>query len=122
MTKNTLHAHIIPNIVKISLKGVKMIFLSRKQKINSRQRPQDMTELSTNYVFYLQETQVRNYLVFKHSIKRFIDYQFFFYYYDYIKKKKKKLCRCTLRHFLVKYSIFHIKNLLIKKKYQYFSC
>ena len=46
-----------------------------------------MTELSTNYVFYLQETQVRNYLVFKHSIKRFIDYQFFFYYYDYIKKK-----------------------------------
>jgi hypothetical protein len=28
--------------------------------------------------FYLQETQVRNYLVFKHSIKRFIDYQIFF--------------------------------------------
>ena len=61
--------------------------MSRKQKFNSRQRPQDMTELSTNYVLYLQETQIRNYLVFKHSIKRFIDYQFFFCNYDYFKKK-----------------------------------
>ena len=32
MTKNTLHAHIIPNIVKISLKGVKMIFCPGSKK------------------------------------------------------------------------------------------
>jgi hypothetical protein len=46
-----LHAHIIPNIVKISLKGVEMNFCpgSKNSIIGKTQRkPQDMTELSTN--------------------------------------------------------------------------
>ena len=81
-----MHAHIIPNIIKISLKGVEMIFgPGSTNSIQGKDR-----KIGQNYqrimFFYLQETQVRNYLVFKHSIKRFIDYQIFFYNYDYLKK------------------------------------
>jgi hypothetical protein len=53
--KNTLHAHIIPNIVKISLKRVEMNFCpgSKNSIIGKTPRkPQDMTELSTNYVTF----------------------------------------------------------------------
>ena len=51
----TLRAHIIPNIVKISLKRVEMNFCPGiKNSIirKNPRKPQDMTELSTNYVTY----------------------------------------------------------------------
>jgi hypothetical protein len=46
-----LHAHIIPNIVKISLKRVEMNFV-QEAKIQLMEKPQDMTELSTNYITF----------------------------------------------------------------------
>ena len=50
-----MHAHIIPNIVKILLKMVEMNFCrgSKNSIIGKNPRkPEDMTELSTNYVTF----------------------------------------------------------------------
>jgi iron-sulfur cluster repair protein YtfE (RIC family) len=54
LNKNII-PHIIPNIVKISLKRVEINFCpgSKNSIIGKTQRkPQDMTELSTNYVTF----------------------------------------------------------------------
>jgi hypothetical protein len=63
-SKNTLHAHIIPNIVKISLKRVEMN-VCPGSKIQLMEKPQDMTELSTNAVLttYLICCQGLDYIV-----------------------------------------------------------
>jgi hypothetical protein len=52
-----LHTHIIPNIVKISLKRVEMNFCpgSKNSIIGKPLRKlQDMTELSTNYITFIK--------------------------------------------------------------------
>jgi hypothetical protein len=43
--------YLFPNIVKISLKGSKWIFV-QEAKIQLMEKPQDMTELSTDYVTF----------------------------------------------------------------------